>query len=117
MNPSTALRSPVSLRLGHATALTAIQAVIHYRVAASLPLTREADEESANIPLTRAIGNKRANTYHVFGEYKVLKLKKKVLKPNKKSFKMFAQTKPPLLKGGGPRSGGGIHSHAKHSFA
>ena len=42
VNPTTTSWSPVSLRLGHATALTAIQAVIHYRVAASLPLTREA---------------------------------------------------------------------------
>ena len=29
--------TPVSLRLGHAAALTAPRAVIHYRVAASLP--------------------------------------------------------------------------------
>ena len=31
---------PVSLRLGHAAALTTIQVVIHYRVAASLPAQR-----------------------------------------------------------------------------
>ena len=53
VNPSTTPWSPVSLRLGHATALTAIQAVIHYRVAASLPLTREADRESADIDFSR----------------------------------------------------------------
>ena len=34
-------RRHVSLRLGHAAALTTIQVVIHYRVAASLPLNGE----------------------------------------------------------------------------
>ncbi len=40
-NPSVAYGASVSLRLGHATALTVHRTVIHYRVAASLPFTRE----------------------------------------------------------------------------
>ena len=37
ISASRARNPPVSLRLGHATALTVPRTVIHYRVAASLP--------------------------------------------------------------------------------